>query len=970
MNATPSAPAAASPAPRSWRFTVGTIALGLGLIAVLTPLTQFLTLMTVNADIETATPNGWAVGLVISLVLANAAFFTLARRRLVARERLVLLYAMLTIAVPLMNLGLLRPFFLTSVAVMREYLLEGSSTYRTTYDALNPDWLPVAPSAGALAWHRADRLLRLLDDPALARSRAAAHRTLAASLAPGSPPLAPATATALLAELGPDEALRLDEALAALPPGETPDWAGLLPPVRERLLTASTAAAARLPAALGDSDERTLSWLPEVKATLDPSARHRLTQEQSRLDAAERAAREAAVADLAPRAPDLRALVSALTAADRARVRADLAAAKAASQAVLPRDELDALRHSFVYRLNREERLALIRPTAGGEAPTENVYAITTGLLSPGYAPADASWWRLARQVAGDIPWHLWIGPLLRWGLLFLIFFLLLMVVAEWLRRKWVEQENLAFPLVEMIDGAIRHDARLEVADDPRDPAPRRRLFYPPWVWGFAVGGALLSVEALGHHGFLDHSFGLHLDLSREVFANGPLREMSRVTLAVSPIIVGLLFLVSLEVSFSIWISFVLYTAIVWIFQVSLTEIPRDELYTGWGGGRFFPFNMEQLLGAAVAFALVIAWKTWRGGRPPPGDRPAPPAPPAATYVPPRLLRIGIIVLPLLALVLLWDYGITHPGLLLVAGVVVAGVTLTTARVRAETGLPAQHATYEFAKLPLVFGLSASAGGAGYTRFIGMAFLPLTLLWRTLPQQLENLELARRHRVSYRTVAVATLVAFVAAVGLGMVSYLIFNYAFGDRFTGGMLYPGQGNISNQQLAHYPFWVAHFLGEAGLDRAEPVHPVRLLFMGIGAGVVFTLVWLRRRFLRFPLHPVGYLVMLLSLYFYYISFYPKGTAAGGSLEEASERSLVWGSALVAWGVKSLLVKYGGMTLYKRAKPFFTGLIVGAVTAIFVWNSLHLAVTLTHDGGVAEAGWFAKRFLDTAPYSPRFY
>jgi hypothetical protein len=136
------------------------------------------------------------------------------------------------------------------------------------------------------------------------------------------------------------------------------------------------------------------------------------------------------------------------------------------------------------------------------------------------------------------------------------------------------------------------------------------------------------------------------------------------------------------------------------------------------------------------------------------------------------------------------------------------------------------------------------------------------------------------------------------------------------------------------------------------------------------VVLILVGLRHRFLRFPIHPIGYLVVLLSLYFYYVTNYPKGLPPGGSAEGLTDRTLVWGSALVAWGVKRLLVNYGGMTLYKRTKPFFTGLILGSVAAIFLWNVLHLGITLVYEPVPGATGWFLKHFVDAAPYSPRFY
>jgi hypothetical protein len=325
------------------------------------------------------------------------------------------------------------------------------------------------------------------------------------------------------------------------------------------------------------------------------------------------------------------------------------------------------------------------------------------------------------------------------------------------------------------------------------------------------------------------------------------------------------------------------------------------------------------------------------------------------------------VVLPLILAGLLWDFGLTHlPFMAFIAACALA-LTITAARVRAETGLPTHHTTYEFAKLPLIFGLTGMTGATVYTRFITLAFLPVTLLFRTLPQQLENLELARRHRLSYRTVAVATFAAFVVALTWGGLCALIYSYYLGDRFTGALIYPGQGETSNLQIAHYPLWVSHFLGESGLDKFDQVHGIRLVFIGIGAAVVFALTALRSRFLNFPLHPIGYLLMLLSIFYLWNSPYLRGGAV--SEAEKVEESYLWGSALVAWLIKSLIVKYGGMTAYKRAKPLFIGLVIGAVFAIFAWNAFDLACSLAAEQ-VAEPPAWMKPFQDRPPYSPRFY
>jgi hypothetical protein len=75
------------------------------------------------------------------------------------------------------------------------------------------------------------------------------------------------------------------------------------------------------------------------------------------------------------------------------------------------------------------------------------------------------------------------------------------------------------------------------------------------------------------------------------------------------------------------------------------------------------------------------------------------------------------------------------------------------------------------------------------------------------------------------------------------------------------------------------------------------------------------------------------------------------------------------LVAWLIKKLIVKYGGMNAYKQAKPFFIGMVVGAVVCIFLWNTIHLGANLV-GGQVAEPSAFIRKFLELNPYIPSVY
>lgn len=891
---------------------------GVLLIVVLVPAAQFLTMMTVNADIETATPVGWAMGLVFSLILIAGVLRALAKRRSLARPQLVLIYCMLTIAVPVMNLGLMRQLFWSLYAVTNEYLRLGTSTYRTAYNAQHPAWFPVVPTAEGLAFNKADRLLRLLQDGAVLKQRAAVQRQILAGQ-PGDVHVLGVDECAALLAAGHDQ-VELHEQLA-------------------RATDRSRQAAARLPASLAGVDEFVLSLVPEIRATFDPSSQLRLERELARQpDPAGFAARAAA---LAPQLPQWRADVTSLSRADFAAVRTLLA------QAYRPEPDLATARGSFLYRLARADRVQLIAQDGRDGQPNLNVLGFAETLWADATAQQEKqkhTWWQNVQELLRRLPWSLWVGPLVLWGLLCTVVFGLLLVLADWLRQKWIERENLAFPLVEVADALLRHDAELETGEDPLTPATRRWPLHPLWLIGFCVGFGWLTAEALGHYGFLGTVPVAMLDVSNQVFAgNAALREMTGVVLVVSPIVLGLAFLVSLEISFSVWVLFFVLNFLAMLCRLGGIDV-KDPLFTGWAGGRFFPFWIEQLVGASLCFSGIVLWKS-RGGRA--GSR----------------RWIVCVVLALAGVGLLWHYGMTNLAFIALVVMLVAAQTITAARLRAETGLPTHHVSYEFTKLPMVFGLTGWLGAELYTRFIALACLPMSLLTRVLPQQLENLELARRHHVPPRAVATSALVAFVTALVVGATSFLLFSYYLGEKFQGAAYYPGQGPASSAMIARYPLWVSHFFGENGLDKFTEVHWKRVGYMALGAGIVGVLVMLRQRFLKFPLHPLGYLIILFSIYYEWVSPYYKGDGT------SRETSWLWGSVFVAWLTKKLIIKYGGMNTYKHAKPLFWGLVVGAVLAIFAWNVCDLVCSLRAEA-VAQPGNFVKHFLDKPPYSPRFY
>ncbi len=925
------------------RHSAAAILLGFLLLIILTPLAQFLTMGALNSDMETASPAGWAVGLIFSFVLVAAVVRGLAKSRMLTRPNLVILYCMLTIGVPMMNIGLVRTVFQSLYAAIGEFMVNGNSTYRTAYSAQDPDWFPVVPEADALTWNKADRLLRLLRDGTVANERAAAQRRLVSSLAKPAPD--PSTLLDDVSKLGPDEVTAVRTVVAA----------GVLTKALESrgsvVAARSVEAVEWLSVQLADVDELEASLLPGNLANQDHSSRNRLERELTRLTAEGRLALEQRVVRLQAREADLRRRVTDLSREDFARTRANLANRLKETYATLDEQALNGIRASFVYRLTRADRQGIAAQNGRDGAPNSNLSAFQKSLWSDQSAVQARGRSTLGenlRAVFSELPWRLWVGPLMLWGGLCAVIFGLMLVLADYLRHKWIERENLAFPLVEVADFLIRHDSHLETADDVLNPDRRATTFNPLWWFGFAAGLVWISAEALGHYGFTGSPAVVFFDVSRDVFAQNPaLREMTNVCFVISPIVLGVTFLVSLEISFSVWVTFFALNFVAMLCRMANPNI-ADPLYVGYGGGRAFPFWMEQFLGACLCYGGIMLAKSL-------GNR--------------ERSRHWMVagVLGLAGVGLLWTYGMTNLAFLGLVVFFMVAQAIAAARVRAETGLLTQHVSYEFTKLPMVFGMSGWIGADMYVRFISLACLPVTLLTRVLPQQLENFELGRRHQVPARTITVGAIVAFVTAVVMGMSSFLFFSYFWGEGFNGGSL-PGQGGAGGaMSIARYPLWVSHFFGEAGLDRFTEVHWIRVGFMVAGALIVGLLTFLRQRFLRFPLHPIGYMVILGSIYYEFVSPYYKGDGT------VRETSLLWGSVFIAWLAKKLIVKYGGMNLYKRAKPLFLGLVVGAVVTVFAWNMTDFvcsAVAQNNGRHRLQSGEFVKRFIEKPAFSPRFY
>ena len=104
------------------------------------------------------------------------------------------------------------------------------------------------------------------------------------------------------------------------------------------------------------------------------------------------------------------------------------------------------------------------------------------------------------------------------------------------------------------------------------------------------------------------------------------------------------------------------------------------------------------------------------------------------------------------------------------------------------------------------------------------------------------------------------------------------------------------------------------------RPSNADPVKLLFMGVGFSFMVMLVYMRVRFFWLPLHPLGY-----------------------AMASNQEMSDLWAPILICLLLKWLILKYGGIRSYRRAVPFFLGLVLGDHLMGIAWSLLSVALNV---------------------------
>lgn len=508
-------------------------------------------------------------------------------------------------------------------------------------------------------------------------------------------------------------------------------------------------------------------------------------------------------------------------------------------------------------------------------------------LTAPGYygpdrgffefADQNSPWWLWPRDPraskyfyekvpAGEsVPWTSWTAPLAAWSLFALLLYLTMAGLALLLHRQWIQHEHLAFPDLQMPLAVTEQRSRL--------PSGLHAFTSFPLLIGMSISILIHSLKALH-------------DYRPDIYPNVPLVTWvtypgGSLWLPFHLAIVGLGFMMPLDVSFSIWFFKVLFIAssvLVQVLGFGATG-PKDlgNLYYTWSSGGF------------LLLALYYVWRVLKPIR----SMEAQHRREIFGYL--LLTACGILGLT----VWLAAAGMTSWAALAWVVTFLLGAIVMT-RAVSEAGLFNTQVLAEpgptFAK---TLGLADSLGPRNLCvmSFQGYANGADWGRGLLMPNMMQSLKFALDGGWPRGRLLLCIVVVIALAIPISSYATLSLFYEKGaslaSNSTSNWNFNG-GNINALQdpsnwLKHPPSEDTRWLNRIG-------------FAGFAAGTALIL-YLRSLFHWLPFHPLGFLL------------------CGGYVSTTMFLSL-----FVGWFCKLVILRYAGGYGYVLFRPLFNGLILG--------------------------------------------
>ena len=483
----------------------------------------------------------------------------------------------------------------------------------------------------------------------------------------------------------------------------------------------------------------------------------------------------------------------------------------------------------------------------------------------------------------GQVPWGQWVRPLLVWTPFYFALYWVILCASALLAHRWEDQEKVLYPLTAVPAELVGPDGR------PWSSLLRNRLL---WLC-FLVPVAIYVVKGL-HTYFPTVP---DIDLQRQgaaLFAEGPARVFNYLPLHLYPEMIGIAYLLSAEVGFSLWFFFWLRLIETFLREsVGLTANHYD----------FFAF---QTAGGYAVLSVALLWSArryleaaFRGGLRALAGRGEPADPLHKTAAPGLILGLAFIV---------WwcakvGMSVTWATLMYVSFVL---VSLVVARVICEAGMFLYSSPFRLNELLFDLGGVKRMGAQNVTLMTMTSWAETRgTAAMTMPSVFMGFKLGTLGGTDRRLMFWSMYAGIVVSILASHVSclYVIYNWSVPKLgwWPRGSALSATNTLARILESPHDMTVGNWTSLAG-----------------GAGLTLLLVAMRQRFLWWPWHPLGFVAWL-----------------GWPIDR------YWLSIFIGWLAKVAVVRFAGYKAFAHYRPAAFGLILGVCFILTVWLGIHMFV-----------------------------